>query len=348
LRFGRESVEGMTVLKKVDIPMDASIILESLHDENNNKTLLYKFKCIAPKTEPKPTFSWFIEEVLLTEENYDIKDEDEFVQLLSFTPKPEYANQTLWCKVAVEGHSDNLEESVTLIPLALTDEDYDEFTKENSAPAETIIVVVLAAVVVIGLILFAGNKCIQFRKTGTNQPNDDPEAQKEIETEEATDKTDNKTDESTEKTDETKEERESINEITKSASFGERFAAFFRFNRSFVDDTCEENKENGDIKTPEVVVEDSNKVTDDDEEPIVEVAKPEDKKTQNRLMNFFSKMLKPRDVVADKKAEEQPVKMTECKDGDELEPEEKPEPVEDKLEKSDMIEEKKPTPNTSF
>merc|ERR1712020_769906 len=90
--------------------------------------------------------------------------------------------------------------------------------------------------------------------------------------------------ETTEKTDQTKEERDSLNEMTKGSSFSERFATFFRLNKSYIDNkattAADETTEDADQKNvPEVVVTstdgDTNKATDagdndEEEQPMVD------------------------------------------------------------------------------
>ena len=99
----------------------------------------------------------------------------------------------------------------------------------------------------------------------------------------------------------TKEEEESTQEVCKKSTFGERFAAFFRLNVETSGQEGQEGQEDqvdqdGDDleKTPEVV-----NTPVKEAETVLEI--PEEKKTGNRIWkNFFSKMIKSRDVVADK------------------------------------------------
>lgn len=350
-----EEAEATAELKKANMPQE--VRLENSIGKNNKS---HEFRCVVAITEPEPKFSWYIGEELMIDTTVKTEtNENEIIQILSFIPQPDHSNQTLKCQIdfVAHGFTEKFDDTVALPKLTV--DEYAELIEEkekeidaifSSPNITTIVIVVLFGILGLGLTIFVLCRVKSVCKSSRKTEVDAEGGEKETETEEATEKLD-LPEESTEKTDLTKEERESLNEAAK-ASFSERFATFFRFNRSFNLDnqtTSEEIKGDGDLNTPEVVVEDNKKTTE--EEPMVEGGKPEEKNTQNfRFRNFFSKMFRPRDVVADKKGEEPVVKMTDCKD--EVEPENKPEATEqiqpeDKLEKPD-VEEKEPTPNTSF
>jgi len=336
---GGVNVEETAELKLAEMP--EKIILEDpFDDEASNDTSSYDFKCIVDHTEPEPNFSWFVGEELLSQVSVRNENTDDFrIQVLSYVPQVEHSNETLRCLIdyKVHGLSDILEDSVS---LRFTDDqlanivDHVAETEDifGASNATTTVVIVLVTVFGVCMAVFATfrlkNAC--FGGKPSDCEIDAEKAEKEPETEEAT-----------EKTDLTKEEEESTQEVCKKSTFGERFAAFFRLNVETSGQEGQEGQEDqvdqdGDDleKTPEVV-----NTPVKEAETVLEI--PEEKKTGNRIWkNFFSKMIKSRDVVADKSGEE-PVKMSDCQDDEmtkkELEPEDKPEE-----------EEKEPTPNTSF
>ena len=99
---------------------------------------------------------------------------------------------------------------------------------------------------------------------------------------------------------------------------------------------------------------DSNKVseekTDEEKKETVDEEEPTEIVVQGKFRNFFVKLFKPRDTVADKLSEE-PVKMADCEIKEEYEPEDKPEPnpqvkeaePENKVTLTEPKEEKPPT-----
>merc|ERR1711874_836375 len=155
-------------------------------------------------------------------------------------------------------------------------------------------------------------------------------------------------------------------------TFGDRLASFFRINKSFnMDDEKTDNAGNttNDDDLQKVVIDktslstvslatDKAECNGDDltEEPVA--AKAKKANGGNKLIAVFAKMFKPRsDAVADKSVpdeetlvkipdEEQEQEQNKVEETepltDELEPEDKAEPVEKEDDK------KEPTPNTSF
>ena len=139
-------------------------------------------------------------------------------------------------------------------------------------------------------------------------------------------------------------------------SLGERFSSFFRLNKSAVleDDKPEQTDlakaEDG---MTEVAI-DSNKEseekTDEEKKETAGDDEPTEIVVQGKFRNFFVKLFKPRDSVADK-ASEEPVKMADCEIKEEYEPEDKPEPnpqvkeaePENKVTLTEPKEEKSPT-----
>ena len=98
---------------------------------------------------------------------------------------------------------------------------------------------------------------------------------------------------------------------------------------------------------------DSNKEekTDEDKKENVDEDEPTEIVVQGKFRNFFVKLFKTRDTVADKVSEE-PVKMADCEIKEEYEPEDKPEPnpqvqevaePENKVTLTEPKEEKSPT-----
>jgi len=349
--------------------MDAPIITLSQSDEKNTDT----YTCIY-ESSPPATFTWYIndtvqstKEATLTLESkkyinstlkcevdfkkYDLTDTFNVTHLIGQTPKEN------------DGGSKHT----------------DDATDTMDASTKTIIGVIagMLGICLIIVVLYSCGCLKNPRKsddtdaeTGTS---DSLPMKESTETE--------KSDDETEKADSTKDEKEKLNEAVKE-TFGDRLASFFRINKSFnMDDekVNDEDKKNNDDELQKVVIDNAgdNKEQNGDmdktdsktvltevsletekaetEEP--EVAKSKKGNGGNKLFAVFAKMFKPRsDAVADKSVadEENLVKSPEKEQEetkieetepltDELEPEDKAEPIEEEDNNK-----KEPTPNTSF
>jgi len=347
---------------------DAPIITVSQSDENStDHTCIYE-------SSPPATFTWYIndtvqttKEATLTLESkkhinstlkcevdfkkYDLTDTFNVTHLIGQTPKENDGGSK---------HTDDAPDTM-------------------DASTKTIIGVVagMLGICLIILVLYSCGCLKNPRKsddtdaeTGTS---DSLPMKESTETE--------KSDDETEKADSTKDEKEKLNEAVKE-TFGDRLASFFRINKSFnMDDekVNDEDKKNNDDELQKVVIDNAgdNKEQNGDmdktdsktvltevsletekaetEEP--EVAKSKKGNGGNKLFAVFAKMFKPRsDAVADKSVadEENLVKSPEKEQEetkieetepltDELEPEDKAEPIEEEDNNK-----KEPTPNTSF
>jgi len=348
--------------------MDAPIITVSQSDENNADTYTCTFK-----SSPQATFTWYInDEVQSTKEatltldskkhindtlkcevdfkKYDLTDTFNVTHLIGQTPKEN------------DGGSKQT----------------DDAPDTMDASTKTIIGVIagmLALCLIIVVLYFCG--CLKNPRksddtdaeTGTS---DSLPMKESTETE--------KSDDETEKADSTKDEKEKLNEAVKE-TFGDRLASFFRVNKSFnmddekvnhedknnddelqkvVIDNAGDNKEqNGDMDKPDskTVLTEVSLETEKAETEEPEVAKSKKGNGGNKLLTVFAKMFKPRsDAVADKSvADEESLVKSPEKEQEETKTEET-EPLNDELEPEDKAEpvveednnKKEPTPNTSF
>jgi len=347
---------------------DAPIITVSQSDENNAETYTCTFK-----SSPQATFTWYInDEVQSTKEatltldskkhindtlkceidfkKYDLTDTFNVTHLIGQTPKEN------------DGGSKKA----------------DDAPDTMDASTKTIIGVIagmLALCLIIVVLYFCG--CLKNPRksddtdaeTGTS---DSLPMKESTETE--------KSDDETEKADSTKDEKEKLNEAVKE-TFGDRLASFFRVNKSFnmddekvnhedknnddelqkvVIDNAGDNKEqNGDMDKPDskTVLTEVSLETEKAETEEPEVAKSKKGNGGNKLFSVFAKMFKPRsDAVADKSvADEESLVKSPEKEQEETKTEET-EPLNDELEPEDKAEpvveednnKKEPTPNTSF
>jgi len=339
-------------LKLAEIPIEDEQVTLEFPESYANQSVI-NVTCSIEKGEPKPTFSWFIDDNELTEtKTFDA----ELSQTIELELTADRSNKTLKCLVNFGKTLPELEQSEVLN----YNYDVDPFTTiitpvvdvvtANAYPAiVTITVLVCFAVLSVGFCYKCKLLCFK--------PTVGSDAEKG-----------GKADSDTEKIDLTKEERgegdeESEEEVAK-PTLKARMATFFRVNKGFSADeekaTPEETKENGDItkengdaKTDmnedekEAEKEDEEQTTDETTEDKVIIEK---EKTNKSYRSFIAKMFK-RDSVSDKKGEE-PVKMEneEKPDKPEEQPKEEEEEkvVEDKTTTETKEEEKEPTPNTSF
>merc|ERR1712066_673644 len=113
-------------------------------------------------------------------------------------------------------------------------------------------------------------------------------------------------------------------------TLGERMSSFFRMNKNSAEEKLmqkSEEKTTNEDETEEKSNQDDNQTTEDTE-----------KLVKGKFRNFFVKLFTKKDTVADKKSEE-PVKMSNCENKEEFEPEDKPEiPEEDQKLKPEVVE----------
>lgn len=339
-------------LKLADVPKEDEQVTLELPENYANRSEI-NVTCSIDQSEPKPTFSWFIDDIELTDpKTFDA----ELSQTIELELTADRSNKTLKCLVNFGKTLPELEQSEVL--NYVYDKDFKDtiikpvidVVTANAYPAIIAITIVVCFIV---LTVGACYKCkiICFKRTvGTDAEKGE------------------KADSDTEKIDLTKEERgeddeESEEQVAK-PTLKARVASFFRVNKGFTADeekaTTEENKENDDITKEngdaKIDMKDDEKETEK-EEPIEEATTEDkviiekEKTTGKSYRSFIAKMFK-RDSVSDKKGEE-PVKMeneetTEDKPEEQPKEEEEKKVVEDKNTTETKEEEKEPTPNTSF
>lgn len=370
--FGNDNPEEiMREHKKLNLDFVTKPLMVSLQnpfEDMDNETAMESkqdLRCTVENSMTTPEFNWYIEDTLLEgfEENTTTQEGTTWIQTLTYQPMKEHSNKSLKC-VVKQPHTDEKDINEATILFTFTDEDIETVVKKPIAVLEivnsdltTIIIVIMVGVfgTCLAIYILYTQKCLCFKQDLTEV---DAEASFNAKPKES-DETE------TEKADSTKEEKESTQELTEAVkkSFGDRFASFFRMNKSSMDEKTEEpNLDKPDNDIPEVVIDNKEAEEKNEEETKNNEETDEDQTEEmtvvpSKFRNFFVKLFKPRrDTVVDKQSEE-PVKMTDC-EKDELEPEDKPEVIESKSVEvesenqsklTEPKEEKEPTIlNTSF
>ena len=204
---------------------------------------MFHLRCIVKKSQPKPEFSWYVDEDLSLNSHKVDENSTHFFSILSYEPRKDHHNKTLSCQVDfknLQGFELPLKKSIMLeftedilanLPV-VTDDANDKYTPSGSEETtQTAIISVVVAVLVICVLIFGAYRICLCRPKISEEVMDVESAKKTDDEKDATDDGMEKVDLEKEDTEvNEKGDQEILDELNK--TIGDRFTKFFRMNKS--------------------------------------------------------------------------------------------------------------------